>query len=225
MSNTPFITKITVNVLTFTLFVVCSGCSYLDEQPPYYRSNCKNHAYTQMVFEDYISKRYHSKSPVRVGIIPFSVPANFASLSNLLPGLDYSVAQGVQRRLLEYSDISIIEVFNRMDWPGKRDEFFTGNFGAISYGRQADYDFVVVGMIPTTDDFETLSAYTKLIEVESGVTVYYGKSTVRGKDKDTLQNRGWFSKARPDKIQIPTLAEDLSDCITAAILNDTPSGF
>lgn len=176
-----------------------------------------------MVFADYLSRRYNSKSPVRVGVIPYSVPANLATESAQLPGLDNQLAWGVQQNLLSSEEVPIVEVFDRMGWPGKKNEFFSGNFGAIQYGRQAHYDFVIVGYVPTTDDLQHLSAFTKLIEVESGITLHYGKSTINGNDPEFMREGSWlFGKDRPDKIQLRSMTEQLPRCIVMGILNEDP---
>jgi hypothetical protein len=177
-----------------------------------------------MVFADYISSRYHSKSPVRVGVIPYSVPANIATDGAQLPGLDNQLAWGIQQTLLLSQEVPIVEVFNRMGWPNKKNEFFSGNHDAIQYGRQANYDFIVVGYVPSTTDLEHLSAFTKVIEVESGITLHYGKSTLSGNDPGFMRDGFWpFDTRRPDKIQLRSMTDGLPRCIVMGILDEEPS--
>lgn len=209
-----------------SLSLLLPGCSLQSMKENFTHNPCKNRAYTQMVLLDYINSRYHSKSPVRIGVIPFSVPANFATRSAEEPGVDYQIAWELQRQLLQSGQLSIVEMFNRLDWPGKKEEFYSGNFGAITFGRQAGYDIIIVGSIPTTAALRELSAFTKVIEVESGITIFYGMSSVDNPDPQ-YQREGtwsWFAKDRPDKLQFGSALKMLGRCVAENVLDEEPAG-
>ncbi|RMG41457.1 MAG: hypothetical protein D6719_08545 [Candidatus Dadabacteria bacterium] len=116
-----------------------------------------------------------------MAIIPFTVPANVTSRGNQFPGLDVQLAYKVHSEFLRSGRVPIVEVLNRQDWPGKRDEFFNGNFGAIEMARAAGYDLVLVGFVDNMTSLDQMSSYTKVIETETGMTIWYGRVTARTK--------------------------------------------
>lgn len=222
MMNLPLFTRLCVITLTLVSLFFVQACSVARQVKQLAIDPCKNHAYTQMVLEDYLSRRFHSKSPVRIGIVPFSVPANFASSGSEAPGFDYEIARSVQQQLLAADIIPIVEMFNRLDWPGKKDEFFTGNHGAIAFARQAGFDLVLVGYVPAPSESQNLSAFVKVIEVESEITVYYGKSEVI-MDHPEYKRGGywwWLGEQRPDLIRFKELTDRLSGCVTRGVLSE-----
>ncbi|MCB0334665.1 MAG: hypothetical protein KDD62_00125 [Bdellovibrionales bacterium] len=212
-----------VRILTLCCISLLSGCAVYKDLRYRYAIPCKNHAHLQFIFEDYVSRRFHSQSPIRVAVVPFSVPANLAYRSAEFPGVGNELAWKLHADLLQSGRIPIVEVFNRQDWPGKKDEFFTGNFGAISFARQAGYDLVLVGNLELPRQLGSLTAQAKLIEVESGVTVWYGESTINESYGDYQRERQWwwwYDKKRPDKLMGNQLVEDLAQCLTNNVLSD-----
>jgi hypothetical protein len=126
---------------------------------------------------------------VRVGIIPFSAPVNIAYAGSEFPGLGMELTEELQRRLMETGALPIVEILNRQDWPGKKEEFNTGNFHALVMARDAGYDLIIVGSVERVNDLKTLAAMVRLIEVESGTTVYVGRSSVtNAADGNLLDN-------------------------------------
>src|SRR4051812_36516187 len=133
--------KTNVKILTALAgFCLCS-CSFLYNR---YAESCNSHAYLQRGLYAYINSRYHYNSPVRMAIIPFSVPANISADNSERPGLGNELAWKIHAQLLATGQIPIVEVLNRQDWPNKKEEFFTGNFGAIAMAREAGYDLLMV---------------------------------------------------------------------------------
>ena len=130
-------------VILLTLGVTLHGCTYVTR---HYAEPCKSRAYIGTNLTDFITKRFNTHAPVRVGIIPYSTPANLApGYGAETPSFGTQLARRIQQELVATEEIPMLEVFNREDWPGKKDEFYTGNFGAISFARQAGYDVIIVG--------------------------------------------------------------------------------
>ncbi len=193
------------------------GCAAIRRQ---FNDECKSHAYISRGLNEFISSRYSSGAPVRLAIIPFSVPANLSTHSPEFPGLDRRLAELVHAHFISRDELPIIEVFNRLDWPGKKEEFYTGNFGAIAAAREAGYDFVMVGSLERISDASTLTAAAKVIEVESGITLYYGKTSVtsyKDSDRNFWAHIGADTR-RPDKIFDSQLIEDLSRCVVESVI-------
>ena len=107
-----------VRLLTLFTLVFLAGCSYISR---HFEETCNFRAYLRTPFADYVSKRYPLGAPIRVGVIPFSVPANVAAHSNELPGLGNQLAWMVKDELLARGTMPIVEVLNRQDWPGKKE--------------------------------------------------------------------------------------------------------
>jgi hypothetical protein len=217
-----------LSVILLTLFPVfaLSGCFYGRYAESLYRDTCNSRAYVQLGLEEYLKKRYPKYSPVRLAVVPFSVPANLASTGSEFPGVGNTLASKVQADLLASGAVPMVEVLNRVDWPGKKDEFFTGNFGALSLAREAGYDLVLVGFLERMTKLSVMSAHTKLIDVESGVTIWYGQSTVdnlsphyqRGQPWWLLGTFWWHGREEPSNLELEPLQKDLARCIVQGVL-------
>lgn len=210
---TSFLRHFFRGVTVLTLAVGLTRCTYIQR---HYVDPCNSRAYVGNDLAMYLNKRYHSNAPVRVGIIPYSVPANLSPSGGPdLPSFGSTLAWKLHQELISSGDIPVVEVFNRQDWPGKKEEFFTGNFGAISLGREAGYDLVMVGYVEPVRSIDSLSSYTKLIDVESGVTVYYGKNTAttyRPEMAGTLDSL-WLKSKDPSESYLGNMTESLARCI------------
>ena len=196
-----------------------NGCVVLRER---YGEQCKMRAYVQNPLADYISTRFQTRSPVRLAVIPFSTPANVAAYDNEHIGLGNQLSYSVQAQLLQSGQVPMVEVLNRQDWPGKKEEFFTGNYGAISIAREAGYDLVLVGLVEPLASLSQMRAYGKLIDVENGVTVWYGETsatTNRG-EFNQLGARLGIEDRRPDKLYSGELSDKLAECFTHNLLAD-----
>lgn len=209
-----------VRVILLALSVTSlSGCVVLRER---YGEQCKMRAYVQNPLGDYITTRFQSHSPVRMAVIPFSTPANVAAYDNERMGLGNQLAYSVQQQLLQSGEVPMVELLNRQDWPGKKEEFYTGNFGAIAIAREAGYDLVLVGFVEPLASLNQMRAFGKLIDVENGVTVWYGETTAS-------TNRGEFNQLgaslrienrRPDLLYTGQLSDKLAECFSHNLLAD-----
>ncbi len=163
-----------VKVLTLALVVnSLLGCSFLD----YFNTSheCKTHAYIRQSVTSYLSTRFHSGERARIGILPFSVPANLTATQAFPEGLPLEIARTLQAQLLDFEELPIVEVLPREDWPGKRDEFSTGNHSAITMARNAGFDFVIVGMLEPLQSLNSATINSKIIDTDNGVTLWYGR--------------------------------------------------
>lgn len=171
--------------------------------------DCKNRAFIGTNLKEYVSSRFHETNAVRMGIVPFS------SAANLSPEVGRTLATRVHQEMLPAGDVPIVEVFNREDWPGKKEEFYSGNFGAISIAREAQYDLVLVGMIAPMTRLDQMTADIKIIEVESGTTVYYGRSSFETNTDDLQSGLDslWLTKRQPSALVTPLVIDKLARCI------------
>lgn len=207
----------TVKILTLLSALWLPGCSFLFNQ---YGEICKTHAYIDTPLDDFVSSRFPTNSNVRVGIIPFSVPANLTTLGVGVPGIDHTIARMLHAELLGTGELPIVEILNRQDWPGKKDEFFSGNFGAIKQARDAGYDLVIVGYIEDLKSFTEIAVQSKLIDTASGITVWSGRvetHTVRRSTAEIGSAIG-IHTLRPDKLYTEELLRHAAHCIAQEML-------
>lgn len=213
-------------VKSLTLCVVLSGCYLLEdnlELPTInIKKSCKNRAHTNLGLSDFISTRFHRGAPVRLGIMPFSVPANLSAYNTEQPGIGQRLAWSVRSNMISKEEIPIIEVFNRPSLPGHKDEFFTGNFGAISLAREAGYDLVMVGYLEPTRSLNNAILHTKIIEAEGGITVWFGESEVISREGMIESYKdSWFGRGEvPSKIFTNEVFDHLAKCTVAGIFKE-----
>jgi hypothetical protein len=196
-----------------------AGCAFLGNHVGEW---CNTRAYVRTDLTAYIDQRFTPKSPVRVGVIPFEVPANLSARSAQMPGLGNQLAWAVHRNLLATEVFPIIEVLNREDWPRKKEQFFTGNFGALQFARDAGYDMIVVGYLEPIYRLDTWNVHTKIIEVDSGTTVWYGSSKVYTNRSDMLEVSSFIGMTdrRPDIYWNDKLLETVAQCIAHDMTTD-----
>lgn len=189
---------------------------------------CNSRAYVRSGLGGYVTSRYLPHSPVRLGIIPFSAPANIASRGVELPGVGDLLAERLQAELLATGEVPIVEILPRQDWPRKKEEFFVGNFGALRTARDAGYDLVAIGYLQRSTSLNSLRAYLKVIDTDSNITVYYGETATQSDARDwrpLFDRWGWTShQRRPDLLPTNRLIERLAACMTSELLNDAPPG-
>jgi len=200
--------------------MVSCGCAAF--QPRFHvNQNCSSRVFVSSPLTERIGGETSPAEPrIRLAVVPFSVPANIAGSNNELPGLGNTLAWKVHSEALSSGEFPVTEVFNRQDWPGKKEEFFSGNFGAISLAHEAGYDLVLTGLIDNLRSLDSLTAYTKVIDVSSGVTIWYGKSSVKAvehRDASVFDSM-WRSSDEPAKLYTASLADDLGRCIVQGIL-------
>ncbi len=210
-----------VKIMTLLFCLAQMGCSLINSR---FGESCKWHANVQLVLEDYINKRFPSHSPVRMAVIPYSTQANLSAYNVERPGVGNEMAWTIQKILLSRGIVPIVEVLNRQDWPGKKEEFFTGNHGAIAQAREAGYDLLMVGYVEPARSLDRLVVQSKLIEAESGITIWYGtvETWSRRKELNQWSDRFWLDQQRPDlnTSLIDELAEKSSKCTVSALLDD-----
>jgi hypothetical protein len=204
---------------TLGVMLSAAGCAYLGNHVGEW---CNTRAYVRTDLSSYIDQRFTPKSPVRVGVIPFDVPANLSARSAQMPGLGNQLAWAVQRNLLATEVFPIIEIFNREDWPRKKEQFFTGNFGALQIARDAGYDIVLVGYLEPITRIDTWIVHTKVIEVDSGTTIWYGSSKVYTNRADMLEVSSFvgLTDRRPDQLWNDKLLETVAQCIAHDMTTD-----
>lgn len=217
-------------VTSIFLFCLClSICACAHRPPPAataasYDLECKNRAYSRMVLADFLSTRFHSHAPVRLAVMPFSVPANLSAYNSERPGLGNQLAWDARAELVRAQAAPIVEVLNRYDWPGKKDEFFTGNYSALATAREAGYDLVLIGYLEPMHSLNEMVLYSKLIEVESGITVWNGQSTVSratslwGHTKEFLD----LERRVPSSMQFEPMLELIVRCMVQGITDEDP---
>lgn len=194
------------------------GCSVVHH---YLGESCKTRSFIRTPLRDHLSSRFGDGQPVRMGVIPLSVPENIAGRSDNMPGVGVKLASLIQSSALEYKTIPIIEVLNRDDWPAKRDEFFKGSFGALQTARAAGYDLIWVGLVDHSDAIDKVRVFSKIIEVDGGLTLWYGKAEAEGL-RDDLDHLNPFTKSRPDKFSLIPLYDTVADCIVKEAFRTDP---
>ena len=211
--------SVAVKNLTLVLFLSTASCSFVQH---YTSDPCNSRAYVRTVMADYLSTRYHSNAPVRMAVIPFSVPANLAGSNNENPGLGNELSWKVQQRFVDSGVFPMVEVLNRQDWPGKKEEFYTGNFGAIAAARDAGYDLVFIGNVDPMNSLDNMSATTKLIETESGITLWYGQTNARSDERamNRTMTSLYMADRQPAALNSAEMRDDLARCIVREVIKD-----
>ncbi len=220
MKRASFMLRLHVIFLALLLNLLFSGCTSLKYYPS---ETCNSQAYVQSILLDHITGRYGSGAPVRLAVIPFSTPANLSRFTDQRPGLNNLLAWQVQAGLLKTGELPIVEVLNRQDWPGKKDEFFTGNHGALAQARAAGYDIILIGLLEPSRDVSELTAYTKVIEVESGITLWYGRSNTQSykNSANKILSNLYLTKRHPNQMDyMDDLVSKLSECIVSAVMSE-----
>jgi hypothetical protein len=198
-------------LLTLTL---ATGCSLIKRNNT---NKCKIHAYIKQNIREYIASRITVDSPVRMAIIPFTVPANFSPVRAETEGLGFELARKLHSHFLTNDMIPIVEVLARKDWPGKRDEFFTGNHGAIAQAQQAGFQLILVGYVETPRNLETTTLNTKLIDVQSGITIAYIRSHQRREQAHSYFTAGTY---HPSQLNLDQSYESILNCTAEKIMEE-----
>ena len=158
----------------------------------------------------------------RLAIVPFDVPETFAPVGNESRNFGRDLARRFEVELHRTNPVPIVELFNRDRWPGKRDEFFTGNYGAISYARAAGYDFVMVGYLEDLKNDTDLTLYTKIIDTQNQVTVWHSKVVVVSDSRDWGKALASMrlGKYNPSDFSFSERANELAACTVDAIASE-----
>jgi hypothetical protein len=208
-----------VCVISLTLITLSSGCAFLGR---HLAETCKTRAYVRTDLQGYISQLFTPNSPVRLGVIPFSAAATVAGRGDELLGIGNQIATTVQQELLRTQLFPIIEMLNRQDWPGKKEDFFSGNFAALAYSRDAGYDLMLVGYLEPMDRIDTYRLHTKLVEVESGTTLWFGTTTAVTNRHDMWEVSSFvgLTDRRPDLIYTTELVSTVARCAVTEMVKD-----
>ena len=222
IASLPNLTAWTRRLLSVTLLtpaVVLSGCLMINR---YVGDDCNTRAYVRTDIPGFIDQRFKGGTTARMAVIPFVTQANFTAQNSESPGVSDQLAWSVHRELLGYDTLPIIEVFNRQDWPGKKDDFFTGNFGALTLARDAGYDLVLVGYLEKITRLDEWTVHTKIIDVDSGTTLWYGTSRVTNNRGDLLEvsSTMGLTDRRPDMLDTKQMTDRAAICIAHDIMVD-----
>lgn len=157
-----------------------------------------------------------------MAIIPFSVAANLAAQNTEHQGIGEHLAWRTHQEFLQTAAVPMVEVLNRPDWPGKKDEFFSGNFGALTMARDAGYDLLLTGYVEPFRDLNQMTAHAKLIEVESGITLWYGTVVADSFSDDMNADASsiWLATRRPDRMAHNALIDKVATCMARAISSE-----
>lgn len=201
-------------LLIFSLLSV-NSCSLT--KLPFKTEHCKCHTYINVGLEDYLSERFSSGSLARLGIIPFDVQESFAPPGNDSVHFGRGLAKKFTFELKDAGIIPVVELFNRDRWPGKREEFFTGNYQAIATARAAGYDFVMLGYLEEIKNDTNLTLYSKIIDTQNNITVWDAKTEVDSKAREYRDDLSSFGigKKRPDLFDFSEKTAQLVSCTVA----------
>ncbi|MEZ4753593.1 MAG: hypothetical protein R3A13_04685 [Bdellovibrionota bacterium] len=201
------------------------SCTFVGRQiDDYYPEECKTRAYIQNELPFYLTRRFHKESPVRLAIIPFSAPATIAGSSNEMPGVGDYLVRDVHAEMLRTGEVPIVEIFNRKDWPGKKEEFFAGNYGALQMARDANYDLVMVGYVEQMQSLDSMTVHTRIMEADSGISIWYGQSTVNSsrRSNNELKSDFYIEKWTPNDISTKDITHKLARCVVEGVMESEP---
>lgn len=202
--------------------VLLSSCSLIKSPLDWQR--CKRHTYINLVLTDYLKQRFHSQQMARMAIVPFDVPETFAPAFNDSRNYGRELARNFQAEMNKVGEVSIVELFDRDRWPGKRDDFFKGNYEAVEIARAAGYDFVLIGYLENIKNDSTLELDTKIIDTQNQVTVWSAKTEVesnaRGLREDLSQVH--LTKKQPELFDFPERTRELVRCTVDGIIEEDP---
>jgi hypothetical protein len=211
--------SVSANLLTLLSLLFVAGCA-----PLFYSSyeQCNSRAYLKNDIPAYIKSRYHSGAPVRMAVIPFSTPANLAARNNELPGMGNELAWKIRNELISTGEIPMVEVLNRSDWPRKKEEYHLGNFGALGQARAAGYDLVLVGKVENLRSMDSLTANVKVIEVDTGITLWSGESQVTSDRRyQTRRMDPWGGPTYiPSQLNTNLLIDEMAGCVRETLLRE-----
>lgn len=200
------------------------GCAWI--KPPK-TIDCNNRAILRVPLEELLAERFELGAQVRMAVVPFSTPPNMPGtmVGYVDPGV--IIASEIQREILHAGVVPIVEVFNRTAWPRKREEFYTGNFGAISRARAAGYDLLLVGELLPTSGMSQVRLLGKLISVSDGVTVWFGETAAESTALSfgPLFKSVYKTREVPNETQVNHLMAEVSSCLVTDLLNEEPVPF
>jgi len=203
--------------------LACLGCS-VGSWP--FRTvkteGCKIRTHTNAKLVDYVSGRFSSTTAVRALIIPFDVPESFAGSWNNYHDQHYGreLARLLRAELARTGELGIIELFAQNSWPGKRDEYFVGNYRAIQLAKDAGFQILILGHMEDLKNDEEMVILTKIIDATNNVTIWDAKTMVYSRDRAIGKLMGDMKllRERPDLFNFPERAEEFAYCTVNFIL-------
>lgn len=183
---------------------------------------CNIRAYTETSLLEYLESEQYAQKRSRFAIIPFDVPETFAAQGGQNRHFGRELARMFHQELQSAGELPIIELYDIDRWPGKRQEFFAGNYRAIEIGRHAGFDFVLLGYLDDITNATDLSLYTKIVDTSNGITVWSGHSEVRSHLRDWKRelSRTRLLKEQPEEFRFKERVAELARCTTKRILSD-----
>ncbi|MFN8388883.1 MAG: hypothetical protein U0136_01175 [Bdellovibrionota bacterium] len=159
-----------------------------------------------------------------MAVLPFDVPETFAPPGNDAVNYGRELARKFEMELHSAGTVPIVELFDRDRWPGKREEFFKGNYRAIELARAAGYDLVLVGYLEELRDPTMMTIYTKIIDTQNQVTVWSAQTIVYS-DARTIRtgmSKLELVKERPELFHFPERTDEVARCTVDSIINEEP---
>ena len=214
-------------LLTVLLLLLTAACSL--SGVPGSKEECKIRTYIEVGLRDYLTKRNNSGEAPRFAVIPFDVPATFALTGPESNNFGRQLAAMFNQELLRQGELGVVELFDTAHWPGKRADFFSGNYQAIELARKAGYDFVVLGYMEDIVNESDISLFTRIIDTSNGLTVWYARSTVSSNERllrRTYSNAtmGFILSDQPELFHFPERENLLVNCTVTEMLSyNSPS--
>ena len=204
------------------MIFLAAGCSIIGW--PAKLEGCKIQTYINGQLPGYLKARYDSQQLTRLAVIPFDVPETFAPPGNESMYFGREIARRIQGHLYKTGELRIIELFNQDRWPGKREEFMTGNHHAIQLAADAGYDLVLVGYLEELRGDQELNIYTKVIDTNGGVTIWSARTTVYSYQRPVQQvlAQTRIFKDRPDIFPYHEQIEEFAVCTVDSIMKGKP---
>jgi hypothetical protein len=205
-------------VILLTLVCLLSSCSFLGAQVGEW---CNTRAWISTDLESYVYQHFKQGQQARVGVVPFISQANLSDRSDGFRGLGTEIAWGVQRELLATEIFPIVQMLAQEDWPGRKQEFFSGNYGSMEFARNAGLNFLLIGYVDWPQRLDEWVVYSKLIDVNTGATLWYGTSTVKTHRPDLLEVSSTLGMTdrRPDIYNMQPIRDAAAHCIVHDMTN------
>jgi len=174
---------------------------------------------TALLSNRFVDTNYRDR-PIRIAVIPFSIPEHFAVWGSYEGHLGWELARVFWADLLAAKVEGTIELVAANTWAGESEEFFEGNYRNIEIARQAGYSHIILGYLkePTSDGI--LRVYTKLIDVGTSHTMWFSLTEVEkggNQDWDILDFLFGLPARRGDAIESDDTQAQVASFATCTI--------
>ena len=146
--------------------------------------------------------------------MPFWVGETFSANMSKEYDLGDDLARSFQRELIRTEEIPIVEIFHKDRSAIQKGDYRDGNYQALMFARAAGYDLLLLGELLPPTDAGTLVVNTKVINVESGVTLWAGQTTYtsyRREQREMLGKTPLF-RSRPELFDFAERIKELAEC-------------